>query len=115
MSIRHLMAEAVLASCIVLSGQASAQQGKVRVVQGETFWDVDPGPIYEPYWTQGQYKYDPNGYLLRSYRDADQLHLMTVIGDHSGKANCVFRRRVPVSTWEFQHPILRVCRAPPKD
>ena len=43
------------------------------------------------------------------------IHLMTVIGDHAGKANCVFRQRVPVSTWEFQHPILRVCRAPPKD
>jgi hypothetical protein len=52
---------------------------------------------------------------LRNFRDADQYHLMTVIGPHPGKENCVFRRRVGVSDWEFRHPILRVCRTPPND
>jgi hypothetical protein len=40
---------------------------------------------------------------------------MTVYADHAGKQNCVFRKRVTISTWDFQHPYLRVCRTPPKD
>ena len=115
MRIRYLMTTAIFGACVVLSVPALAQKGAVRTIQGQAFWDGDPGPISEPYWTQGQYKYDPNGYLERNARDPDQFHLMTVIGDHAGKPNCVFRRRVTVSTWDFQHPILRVCRAPPKD
>ncbi|WP_374545922.1 hypothetical protein [Rhodoblastus sp.] len=106
---------AVFCAGLALSGQPAAAGDNVRVLQGESFWEGDPGPVSDPYWTQGQYKYDPNGYLLRNWRDADQFHLMTVIGPHSGKDNCVFRRRVTVSDWEFRHPFLRVCRTPPND
>ena len=98
----------------VSAAPANADSGKMRIVDGQAFWDEDPGPITEPYWTQGQYKYDPNGYLLRDRWDPE-YHPMTVIGEHSGKANCVFRQRVTVTTWEFEHPILRVCRKPPND
>lgn len=93
---------------------AAGDGGAMRTVDGQSFWDEDPGPVSDPFWTQGQYKYDPNGYLERSWFDPD-YHPMTVIGEHSGKANCVFRKRVTVSDWEIQHPILRVCRTPPKD
>jgi hypothetical protein len=99
---------------LALSGRMAGAADNVRTLQGESFWEGDPGPVTDPYWTQGQYKYDPNGYLLRNWRDADQLHLMTVIGPHSGKENCVFRRRVTVSSWESRHPFIRVCRTPPR-
>lgn len=98
---------------LALSGQSAVAQN-VRTLNGESFWEGDPGPVTDPYWTQGQYKYDPNGYLLRNLREADQFHLMTVIGPHAGKENCVFRRRVTVSSWEYQHPFIRVCRTPPR-
>jgi hypothetical protein len=104
----------VVALAAATASPALAQ--KLRYANGAAYWDVDPGPI-DPgaYWTSGLYKYDPNGYLERNWRDADQLHEMTVYADHAGKANCVFRKRVVVSTWDFQHPYLRVCRKPQKD
>lgn len=105
---------AALAVAFLLSGATTAGAQSMRVAGGQAYWEGDPGPINEPYWTQGQYKYDPNGYLERGWRDPE-YHPMTVIGEHSGKANCVFRKRVVISTWEFQHPILRVCRTPPRD
>jgi hypothetical protein len=90
---------------------AAAPSTQMRVVNGQPYWDVDPGPI-DPgaYWTSGQYKYDPDGYLERNARDPDQFHLMTVYADHAGKANCVFRQRLVQSDWDFRHPYLRVCR-----
>ena len=109
----------IFVSGIVLAGAAlavaPARAQQQRVISGQAFWEGDPGPITDSYWTSGQYKYDPNGYMERNWRDPDQLHLMTVIGNHAGKTNCVFRRRVTITTWDFQHPILRVCRARPKD
>ncbi len=83
----------------------------IRTAQGERYWSGDPGPI-DPgsYWTSGQYKYDPNGYLERNRFDSDQNRLMTVYAEHSGKERCVFRARVVVSNWDFNHPYLRVCR-----
>ncbi|MGO9429617.1 hypothetical protein [Rhodoblastus sp.] len=93
-----------------------AQAQNIKTANGTAYWDKDPGPI-DPgsYWTSGQYKYDPNGYMERNWRDPDQFHLMTLYADHAGKQNCVFRRRVVVSTWDFQHPYLRVCRRPQTD
>lgn len=104
-----------LAAALTLAAASPAAAQNVRVLQGTPFWEGDPGPITDSYWVGGQYKYDPNGYMERNFWDPDQLHLMTLYGDHSGKANCVFRRRVAISTWEYQHPIVRVCRKPPGD
>ena len=94
-----------------LASSPAAWAQNIKTVNGTPYWDVDPGPI-DPgaYWTSGLYKYDPNGYLERNWRDPDQVHDMTVYANHSGKANCVFRKRVAVSTWDFNHPYLRVCR-----
>jgi hypothetical protein len=62
-----------------------AQAQKMRYANGAAYWDVDPGPI-DPgsYWTSGQYKYDPNGYIERNWRDPDQVHEMTAYADHAG-------------------------------
>jgi hypothetical protein len=115
MFIRRLMAEATLGACLVLCGQAApAQAQNMKIVQGQAYWDEDPGPIYDSYWVSGQYKYDPNGYMERNWRDPE-VHRMTVFANHAGNANCVFRKRVQISDWDFYHPVLRVCRAPPKD
>jgi hypothetical protein len=103
-------------AALVAAMASPAQAQKMRYANGTAYWDVDPGPI-DPgaYWTSGLYKYDPNGYLERNWRDSDQVHEMTVYADHAGKQNCVFRKRVTISTWDFQHPYLRVCRKPQKD
>lgn len=100
-----------LAAMLTLASLPAA--AGVRMLQGTAFWEGDPGPITDSYWVSGQYKYDPNGYLERNPRDPDQFHLMTLYGDHAGKANCVYRRRVVVSDWDFRHPHVRVCRVPP--
>ena len=111
------MARLVNSTLVVFLGlvAAPALAIEIKTAQGERYWDGDPGPITDTYWTSVQYKYDPNGYLERNWRDPDQLHEMTVYADHAGKQNCVFRKRVTISTWDFQHPDLRVCRTPPKD
>ena len=109
MSFRFGTAVLVLA---LLPAAALAQTGHMKVVNGEAYWDVDPGPI-DPgsYWTSGLYKYDPNGYMERQGgRDPEPPHEMTVYADHSGKERCVFRQRVTNSDWEMRHPYLRVCR-----
>lgn len=103
-----------LAAALVLAALPAAAQ-KMRVLQGEAFYEGDPGPISDSYWVSGQYKYDPNGYLERNWREPDQNRSMTVYGDHAGRANCVFRTRVMNSSWDFQHPHIRVCRVPPRD
>lgn len=104
-----------LALAVALSGAAAAGgPSEMRVVDGQSFWTGDPGPINDSYWTSGQYKYDPNGYLERNWFDPE-YRPMTVIGPHDGKTNCVFRQRVVTTTWDFQHPILRICRQPPND
>lgn len=95
----------------LLIGPPAHAGGGVRTVDGQSFWRGDPGPIDPgPYWTSGQYKYDPNGYLDQINRSADQLHDMTVYADHSGKERCVFRKRVIIDNWEYHHPVIRVCR-----
>ena len=109
----RLMKTAFIAFLAMMAVPALA--ASVKSAQGVSYWSGDPGPISDPYWTSGQYKYDPDGYLLRNGWQPDQFHLMTAIGDHDGKENCVFRKRVTVTTWEFEHPILRVCRTPPKN
>jgi hypothetical protein len=108
MNFRFGMAVLALALLAVAS---SAQAARMKVVNGQAYWDEDPGPI-DPgsFWTSGQYKYDPDGYLERNARDPDQYHEMTVYADHSGKARCVFRQRVANTDWEFRHAYLRVCR-----
>lgn len=108
-----LVVGAFALAAVMLASPAEAQ--KVKYANGTAYWDGDPGPIDDTFWTSGQYKYDPNGYMERNYRDPDSYHLMTIYADHAGKENCVFRRRVVVSTWDFNHPIVRVCRKPPKD
>lgn len=105
---------ATLATILVLAA-VPAVASNIRTLQGTSFWEGDPGPISDSYWVSGLYKYDPNGYMERNPRDPDQLHLMTLYGDHAGKANCVFRRRVVISSWDYQHPHVRVCRRPPGD
>jgi hypothetical protein len=101
------------ASLVILSALPSLPvvAGGLKTAQGESYWDSDPGPI-DPgtYWTSGQYKYDPNGYMERNRWEPDQNRLMTVYAEHSGKPRCVFRKRVVISNWDFQHAYLRVCR-----
>ena len=111
---KTLLAGAAALTVAALASPARAQ--KMRYANGTAYWDVDPGKI-DPgsYWTSGLYKYDPNGYLERNWRDADQVHEMTVYADHAGKENCVFRKRVIITSWDFQHAYLRVCRKPPID
>jgi hypothetical protein len=113
-SIFSKLSVAALGAALALTALPAVAQ-QVRVLQGTAFWEGDPGPVGDPYWTQGQYKYDPNGYLLRNRFDVDQVHLMTLYGEHSGKANCVFRKLVVNTAWEFEHPFVRVCRRPQKD
>jgi hypothetical protein len=103
-----------LAASLAWCGPAAAGGDNIRTAGGQSYWEGPPGPVTDPYWTSGQYKYDPNGYMLRSRWDPE-YHPMTVIGPHAGNENCVFRRRVQISDWDYRHPFLRVCRAPPKD
>ena len=85
-------------------------QAEQRVVNGQAYWEGDPGPIDPgPYWTSGQRKYDRHHYMSWYGKDP-QDYRMTVYAEHSGKARCVWRRRVINTEWEFQHPYLRVCR-----
>ncbi len=86
-----------------------ALAANMKIAQGERYWDGDPGPISDTFWTSGQYKYDPNGYMERYVRQDDLNRLMTVYAAHSGGGRCVFRKRVVISAWDSQHPILRVC------
>ena len=97
----------ILSASPTLAGPA----GAIRTAQGESYWSGDPGPI-DPgsFWTSGQYKYDRNGYMERNRFESDQNRLMTVYDEHSGKPRCVFRQRVMITNWDFQHPYLRVCR-----
>jgi hypothetical protein len=105
------MKNLAVAAMLAPLAAAPAFAGDMRTVMGETFWDSDPGPIDPgPYWTSGQFKYDPNGYLERNRFQAEQNRLMTVIGNHSGKSPCVFRKRVMNSDWDFRHAYLRLCR-----
>ncbi len=105
---------AALVAGLAWCGPAAAGAGHIRVAGGQSYWEGPPGPVTDPYWTSGQYKYDPNGYMERSRWDPE-YHPMTVIGLHAGKENCVFRRRVQITSWDYRHPFLRVCRTPPKD
>ncbi len=102
------------AAGVAWHGAAAAGSGTIKVAGGQSYWEGPPGPITDPYWTSGQYKYDPNGYMERSRWDLE-YRPMTVIGPHAGNENCVFRRRVQISSWDYQHPILRICRKPPGD
>lgn len=105
------MARRMKTTLIALLGIMSvpALAANIKSAQGESYWDGDPGPITDSYWTSGQYKYDPNGYMERYVRQGDLNRLMTVYAAHSGGGRCVFRRRVQVSDWDWRHPILRVC------
>ncbi len=101
-----------LALCgLALLAAPAAQAQSMKTVSGETYWDEDPGTI-DPgsFWSGGQYKHDPNGYLERYARQGDMVHEMTVYADHAGKERCVFRKRVINTGWESAHPYLRVCR-----
>jgi hypothetical protein len=91
---------------------AGAAPGAVRTVSGESYYDVDPGPI-DPgtFWTSGQYRYDPDGNMERTRWDPSPRNF-TVYAGHSGRSNCVFRKRVVITDWDQRHPFLRVCRRP---
>lgn len=104
----------VLAVAGANAGASPAWAAGARVVQGQAFWDEDPGPVSDPFWTSGLYRVDPDGNMNRVWRDP-MPNTPTVIGAHEGKANCVFRRRVIVSASDQLHPILRLCRKPPQD
>ena len=114
------MGNAVARFCLLSAGllaltticSAQAQAASMKIVDGQAYWDVDPGPV-DPgsFWTSGQYKYDPDGYLETNRWDPGP-HVFTVYADHAGKANCVFRARVVNSDWERRHLYLRVCRKP---
>jgi len=107
----HLWKLSVTVLLALVGRQAAAQN--VRVVQGEAFWEGDPGPITDSYWLSGQYKYDPYGFLERDATDPDQFRHMTVIARHPGAANYIFRKRVVITDWDMRHPDLRICRFPP--
>ena len=89
---------------------ASAAPGDVRTVGGVPFFRGDPGPI-DPgtFWTSGQYKYDPDGYMDINRWDSG-VHVNTVYGQHTGAPNCVFRARVVIDDWDRRHPYVRICR-----
>ncbi len=101
-----------LFAALALSGPVFAGPGLMKTVNGQAYWDEDPGPV-DPgtFWTSGQYKYDPEGYLDRNRWDVG-VQVNTVYAEHAGKANCVFRKRVVNSSWDERHPYLRVCRRP---
>ena len=103
-------ATAILAMALFAVAPA-AEAARIKVADGEAYWDEDPGAIDPgPFWTSGQYKYDPNGYLDRYPRNAEQVRNMTVYADHAGKERCVFRKRLITTNWDYEHPYLRVCR-----
>jgi hypothetical protein len=91
------------------AGAVSAQPGHVRTLNGVAFYEGDPGPVTDTFWTSGQYRYDPHGYMDINRWDTG-IHVNTVYGPHSGAANCVFRKRVVIDDWDRRHSFLRVCR-----
>lgn len=90
---------------------AQAGPGDVRTVNGVGFYQGYPGPVTDPFWTSGQYKYDPHGYMDINRWDTG-IHVNTVYARHSGGGNCVFRKRVIVDDWDSRHPFVRVCLHP---
>jgi hypothetical protein len=96
--------------CAGFLAATPAAQAEMRTVGGQAYWTGDPGPV-EPgaYWASGQYKYDPDHYLSY-YGDSPQDYTMVVHANHMGAANCVWRKRVVNTDWEFRHPYLMVCR-----
>ncbi len=103
---------ASLSAMTMAASVALADGGRTKTVNGVSYWDVDPGPI-DPgtFWTSGQFKYDPNGYMDLNRWDLG-VQVNTVYADHAGKSNCVFRKRVINTDWDSRHPYLRVCRRP---
>ena len=94
-----------------LAGSALALPGNIRTVNGVSFYEGDPGPVTDTFWTSGQYKYDPHGYMDINRWDTG-IHVNTVYAAHTGGANCVFRKRVITDDWDSRHPHVRVCRHP---
>jgi hypothetical protein len=112
MSNRFSFLGAAFLASALLSGAlpATAQPGGIRIVNGQAYWEGDPGPVQpDSYWTGDAYKYDPHNYNGRYNREPG-IYDETVYADHEGKERCVWRKRVINSNWEFQHPFLRVCR-----
>ncbi len=100
------------AALVVVSFTATqpAQAQHMRTVDGQSYWQGDPGPINPgTFWEGGQYKYDPHHYS--SNRSAGAMLITDVVyASHSGSARCVWRQRVVNSDWEFRHPYVQVCR-----
>lgn len=100
---------AVVAAAASVAALHPAAAQSMRVVNGQSYWTGDPGPV-DPgaFWDGGQYKYDPNHYLSYYGRDP-QDYVMRVYAHHSGAPGCVWRKRVVNSNWEFRHPYIQVC------
>lgn len=108
-SIRNAAVSAALFAVAFMTMQPA--QAGMRAVDGQAYWEGDPGPVAPgPYWTGGQHEYDRHHYNSY-YGDDPQGFTMTVYAQHAGKARCVWRRRVINTGWEFRHPYLRVCRS----
>jgi len=106
-------ATALLATALLIGSPAMGQPpapGSMMIVNGQAYWEGDPGPVQpDAYWTSDAYKYDPHNYGDRYNREPG-IYTETVYADHGGKENCVWRKRVINTNWEYQHPFLRVCR-----
>ena len=55
-----------LVAGVIWCGPADARGGTIGVAGGSILLGGRPGQITDPYWTSGQYKYDPNGYMERN-------------------------------------------------
>jgi hypothetical protein len=104
------LAAASVAALAAAAIAPAAQAQSVRVVHGQAFWTGDPHVSDAgSFWSSGQYRYDPHHYL--DYYGSEPANFSNVVyAEHSGRAHCVFRKRVENSNWEHQNPYLMVCR-----
>ncbi len=82
----------------------------MRIADGQAYWSGNPGPV-DPgaYWSSGQIYADPHHYMSW-YGTDPQDYRLTVYAPHAGVSRCVWRERVLITDWQFEHPYLRVCR-----
>jgi hypothetical protein len=100
----------VSATLLVLGASQPVQAQSMRTVNGQSYWEMDPGPVaVDPHFAGNADKYDPHDYLDRINRDP-QLFDQTLYAEHQGSERCVWRKRVVNSTYEYEHPYVRVCR-----
>ncbi len=104
-------ARALAIMVFTLSALQPALAGSMRTVNGQSYWEMDPGPVTpDAYWAGNAEKYDPHNYLSQVNREAQRQFDETLYAEHEGRDRCVWRKRVVNSNWEYMHPFVRVCR-----